>query len=92
MLEARRSWSRCGNPGIQGDVDKAEGQQCRGDLSSIGEGERAGKVLPRNFDPCQFAMVADADMWEAERVQGIFGALDLAQVLSGDGPAVFDAR
>ena len=37
-------------------------------------------------------MVANADLEEAEFVQGIFGALDLAEVFRSHGSAVFDAR
>ena len=37
-------------------------------------------------------MVADADLREAERVEGVFGLLDLGEVFAGDGAAVLDAR
>ena len=51
-----------------------------------------GRSCAGDFDAGQFAVVADADLREAERVESIFGAFDLAQVLSGYCPAVFDAR
>jgi hypothetical protein len=37
-------------------------------------------------------VVADADLMEAERVEGVFGALDLAEIFDGDWAAVLDAR
>ena len=37
-------------------------------------------------------MVADADLLEAESVEGGFGLLDLGEIFAGDGAAVLDAR
>ena len=37
-------------------------------------------------------MVADADLGEAEGVEGGFGLLDLREIFAGDGAAVLDAR
>jgi len=37
-------------------------------------------------------VVADADLMEAERVEGLFGLLDLREVFAGDRTPVLDAR
>src|ERR1039458_4597795 len=78
--------------GVDRYEDKAERLQRLGDAIEHGEGQRAGKVVPRDLDPGQLAVVANANVEEAEGVQGFFGALNLAEVLGGDGPAVFDTR
>ena len=36
-------------------------------------------------------MVADADLGEAEGMEGRFGLLDLREIFAGDGAAVLDA-
>jgi len=51
-----------------------------------------GKLLARNLDPRQLAVMANADLRETECMHCIFGALHLAQLLSRDPASVFDAR
>jgi hypothetical protein len=36
--------------------------------------------------------MADADLLEAEGVEGLFGLFDLREVFAGDGTAILDAR
>ncbi len=60
--------------------------------SRMGERERAGQVVAGDFDAGEVAVVADADLGEAEGVEGVFGLLDLGEIFAGDGAAVLDAR
>src|SRR6266851_10229295 len=78
--------------GVESDVKEAEGLDGGGDLFEDGEREGAGEILAGDFDAGEIAVVADADLGEAESVKGGFGVLDLREIFAGDGAAVLDAR
>ncbi len=53
--------------------------------------EGSGEVSAGDLDAGEVAVVADADLPEAECVEGGFGLLDLREAFGGDGEAVGDA-
>ncbi len=55
------------------------------------EVEGAGEVGAGNFYAGEVAVVADANLGEAEAVKDVFSALYLGEVFGGDGTAVLDA-
>src|SRR3984957_19048454 len=77
--------------GVEGDVEEAERLDCGGDLFEDGESEGSGEIFAGDFDASEVAVVADADLGEAEGVEGGFGLFDLREILAGDGAAVLDA-
>src|ERR1700742_2636685 len=77
--------------GVERDVEEAERLERGGDLVEGLDRERAGQLGPGDLDAGEVAVVTDADLAEAERVQGLLGALHLAEVLAGDRAAVLDA-
>ena len=77
--------------GVEGDVEEAEGAEGGGDAVEGFDGEGAGEFGAGDFDAGEVAVVADADLLEAEGVEGGFGLLDLAEIFAGDGAAVLDA-
>jgi len=44
-----------------------------------------------DFYAGEVAVVADADLEEAEGVEGSFGLFDLGEIFAGDGAAILDA-
>ena len=77
--------------GVEGDVEEAEGAKGGGDAIEGFNVEGAGEFGAGNFDAGEVSVVADADLLEAEGVQGGFGLLDLGEVFAGDWAAVLDA-
>ena len=59
--------------------------------SRVSSDEGAGEVFAGDFDAGEVAVVTDADLGEAEGVEGGFGLFDLGEVFAGDGAAVLDA-
>lgn len=54
--------------------------------------EGAGQVFDGDFDAGEIVVGADADLLEAELVEGFFALLDPGEGLAGDGLTVLDAR
>ena len=54
--------------------------------------ESAGQLGAGNFDAGQVAVVAHAELAEAEVAQALFGALHLLEDFTGDSASVLDAR
>lgn len=77
--------------GVEGDVKEAEGAHGGSDLVEGFEIEGAGEFGAGDFYAGQVSVVADADLMEAEGVEGFFGLLDLSEIFAGYGAAVFDA-
>src|SRR5665213_163551 len=77
--------------GVEGDVGEAERAQRGGDLVKGFDGQGMGEIGAGDLDAGEVAMMADADLKEAEGVQGVFGAFNLAEVFRRYSSAVFDA-
>jgi len=63
--------------GVEGDVEEAEGFEGGGDAVEGREGKGAGEVGSGDLDAGEVAVVADADLGEAEGVESLLGLLDL---------------
>ena len=77
--------------GVEGDVQEAEGFEGLRDLVEGFEVEDPVEVFAGYFDAGEVAVVADADLREAEAVECLFGLLDLGEVFAGNWASVLDA-
>ena len=78
--------------GVKGDVEEAQGLESGGDAVEGFDGEGLRQFGAGDLDAGQLAVVADANLMEAEGAEGFFCLLDLGEVFAGDGAAVLDAR
>ena len=77
---------------VESDVEEAEGAKCSSDVVEGFERECTGEFVTGDFDASKVAVMADADLLEAEVVKSFFGLFDLREIFASDGATVFDAR
>lgn len=78
--------------GIKSDVFEAAGANTGGDAIEHVEREGAGEFGAVDFDAGKLAVVADAELDEAELMEVLLGEFDLAQGIRSYGTAIFNTR
>jgi len=74
-----------------GYVEETEGLDGSSDGFEDGQSESTRKVVARDLDSGQIAVVANADLRKTECVKSFFGLLDLSEIVARNGAAVLDA-